>query len=151
MRISARMTIFLMLLPATGVVGQKIKVHYNRAIHFQRYKTYAWAEHELLTRQDKENEKLIERALIKAVNAQLQVKGLTEDRTNPDLYVAYHGGSAVGDSKAGVAYAPHDLAGPGAGKVWTTNTIPGSIPNVWVAMQGVVSFELTDAKTNMVI
>lgn len=150
MRSIARITIVLLLL-ATGAWGQKTKIHYDHTVDFRRYKTYTWTEHRLLTRQSKKNGELIDRALVRAVNAQLRSRGLTEDQGNPDLYVAYQGGSAVADSKTGAAYAPHDLAGWGAGKVYTSNTIPGSVPNVWVTMQGVVLFELTDAKTGTIV
>ena len=143
--------IILMMLSAGSAWGQKIETRYDPSIDFQRYKTYAWRERKLATQQGKENEKLIDQALVSAVNAQLQAKGLTENPNAPDLYVTYNGGSTIGDSKAGAAYTPYDLAGYGVGDVWTSNQIPGSVPNVWVSMQGVLLFELTDAKTESAV
>jgi hypothetical protein len=47
---------------------------------------------------------------------------------------------------------PHEVANPGTlGTTFTTNTIPGSIPNVWVEMHGAVVFEVTDAKSGAVV
>lgn len=145
------LTLTLVIFSALSAWGQKIETEYDHHANFQQYRTYTWGEIKLLTRQSKENEKLIEQAIVKAVDAELQSKGLHEDDNAPDLYVACRGGSAVADSKVGAAYAPHDLAGWGAGKVWTTNTIPGSVPNVWVTTQGVILFEMTDSKTDMVV
>lgn len=140
-----------MIFSAISVWGQKVDIHYDHSANFQRYRTYAWGERKLLTRQGRENETLIDQAIVSAVNAELQARGLSEDQNAPDLYVAYRGGAAVADSKAGAAYAPHDLAGWGAGKVWTSNTIPGSVPNVWATMQGVLLFEMTDSRTDTVV
>ncbi|MEJ2010554.1 MAG: DUF4136 domain-containing protein [Acidobacteriota bacterium] len=151
MRVTSSLTVVLMMLSAAGLWGQKVETRYDHSIDFRQYKTYTWRERKLLTRQSKENEKLIDQALVNAVNTQLRAKGLTEDQNAPDLFVDYSGGSTVADSKAGAAYAPHDLAGWGAGNVWTSNAIPGSVPNVWATMQGILLFEVVDAKTDSVV
>lgn len=145
------LTLTLVIFLAISAWGQKVKTQYDHSVDFQHYRTYAWGEHKLLTRQSKENEKLIDEAIVRAVGAELRAKGLSEDHNHPDLYVDYRGGFAVADSKVGAAYAPHDLAGWGVGKVWTTDTIPGSVPNVWVTIQVVILFEVTDAKTDAVV
>ncbi len=139
----------MMFLPVTQGWGQKVDTRFDPATDFQRYKTYAWGERKLLTMQDPENQKLIDLALVSAVNAQLHSKGLTEEQSAPDFYVTYKGGATVADSKSGFAYSPADLRGWGA-VTWSGNTIPGSVPNVWVSMRGVLLFEITDAKTNAI-
>jgi hypothetical protein len=141
------LVVLWMMLPVSGVWGQKIETKYDHANDFRRYRTYAWRERKLLTQQNKENQELIDKALVSAVNTQLQAKGLTEDNNAPDFYVTYRGGSTIADSKSGHAYFANDLAW-GVGPAWTNDTIPGSVPNVWVSMQGVLLFEVTDAKTD---
>src|SRR5574337_1712270 len=149
-RISASV-VFLAMLPLTTALGQKVETKYDHSVDFHQYKTYAWKERRLLTRQGKQTEELIDHALVGAVNSQLRAKGLVEEQNGPDLYLNYDGSSTIGDSKAAAAYAPHDLRGYGAGNVWTSNAIPGSIPNVWVSMEGVLLFEAIDAKTGSVV
>ena len=144
------MIVVLMMWPVIAVWGQKIDTRYDHSNDFRRYKTYAWRERKLLTQQNKENQELIDQALVSAVNAQLHAKGMTEDKNAPDFYVTYRGGSTIADSKAGHAYAPYQLSGWGVGPTFTNDTIPGSVPNVWVSMQGLLLFEVTDAKTDSV-
>ena len=151
MKIRYAVSVILMLLPVSSIWGQKVETKYDHGVDFQRYKTYAWKEPELATKQNKEFEKVIQQALVDAANAQLRAKGLTENQDSPDLYVTYSGGSSTKDSKAAAAYAPQDLRGYGVGQVWTSNAIPGSIPNVWVSTEGVLLFEVTDARTDSVV
>lgn len=150
MRVKSGLLVISLLLSAAAMRGQKIDTRFDHNNDFRRYRTYAWRERKLLVQQSKENEKLIDDALVNAVNTQLHAKGLTEDKNAPDLYVTYRGGSTVADSEAGHAYAPYQLAGWGVGPVFTNDTIPGSVPNVWVSMEGILLFEVTDAKTDSV-
>jgi hypothetical protein len=149
MKVKFSSIVILVMMPVTGMWGQKVETQYDHANDFRRYKTYAWRERKLMTQQSKENQKRIDEALVSAVNTQLQAKGLKEDNSAPDFYLTYWGGSAIADSKSGHAYLPRDLA-LGVSPVWTSNTIPGSVPNVWVSMQGELLFEVTDAKTDSV-
>jgi Domain of unknown function (DUF4136) len=142
----------LLCLAASGGLAQKAETQFDRSTDFSRYKTYAWREYNLLTQQHPENEKLIEHSLVEAVNARLRADGLTETASNPDFYLSYHGGSGMTQGQSGSALKPHEVANPGAlGTTFTTNTIPGSIPNVWVEMHGTVVFEVTDAKSGAVV
>jgi len=151
MRVKSSLIVISMMLPLTGMWGQKVETQYDHGNDFRRYKTYAWRERKLLTQQNKENEKLIDEALVSAVDTQFRAKGLTEDNNaTPDFYVTYRGGSTIADLKSSHAYRPGDLGGWQLGPAWNTDTIPGSIPNVWVSMEGVLLFEVTDAKTDSV-
>lgn len=152
MRPKSILTGVFIILSAVGAWGQKIDIKYDHNNDFRRYKTYAWQERKLLTLQSKENQKLIDQALVSAVNAQLQAKGLKEVQSAPDFYLTYDGGSSIKDSKAGPAYAPYDVAGfsPYGLSGGLACGIPGSTPNVWVSMQGALLFEVTDAKTNAI-
>jgi len=141
-----------MILSSASAWCQKVDVKYDHNTEFGRYKTYAWQERKLQTLQSKANQKLIDEALVSAVNAQLKAKGLTEVQSNPDFYLAYDGGSSIKDSKAGPAYAPYYTAGfsPYGLSGGLACGIPGSTPNVWVSMQGELLFAVTDAKTGAV-
>ena len=149
MKVKFSLIVILAMLPVTGMWGQKIETQYDHSTDFRRYKTYAWRERKLLSQQSKENQKRIDDALVNAVNKQLQAKGLRENNSAPDFYLTYSGGSMIADSKSGHAYLPRDLA-LGVAPVWTSNTIPGSVPNVWVSMEGMLLFEVADAKTDSV-
>jgi len=141
--------VWVLLLGVPGW-GQSVDVKYDRSTDFRAYKTYAWQERKLLTLQGKENDKLLDQALVDAFNSQLQAKGLTEDPSAPDLYVSYAGGGTE-DSKSGHGYSGGDLAGWGVQGTWTSNTVPGSVSNVWVSVHGVLHLEMTDAKTKSVV
>ena len=142
----------LVCLAVSGGRAQKAETQFDRRVDFSRYKTYAWREYNLTTQQNPQNEKLIEHSLVNAVNARLKADGLTESQNNPDFYVSYHGGSGMTHGASGSALKPHEVSNPSTmGTTFTSNTIPGSIPNVWVEMHGVVVFELTDAKSNTVV
>jgi hypothetical protein len=151
MKLRFSLVLVFTILSVSSAWSQKVTVKYDHSANFLNYKTYGWKPPQLLTQQGKENEKLINQTLIDAVNTQLQSKGLTEVQNNPDLYVTYSGGSMVGNSKAGTAYAPYDLRAAPVSGVWTSNTIPGSVPNVWVSMEGILMFEIRDAKTDDVV
>jgi hypothetical protein len=152
MRLRSSLTAVLMILSAASAWSQKVDVKYDRNTDFGRYKTYAWRDRKLQTLQSKANEKLIDEALVSAVNAQLQAKGMTEVHSNPDFYLAYDGGSSIKDSKAGPAYAPYYTSGfsPYGLSGGLACGIPGSTPNVWVSMEGALLFEIIDAKTDSV-
>jgi hypothetical protein len=152
MRMRSGSAVVLLCLAVSGGRAQKAETHFDRSIDLSRYKTYAWREYNLLTQQNPQNEKLIEHSLVEAVDAQLKAKGLTETPNNPDFYLSYHGGSGMTQGQSGSALKPHEVANPGAlGTTFTTNTIPGSIPNVWVEMHGAIVFEVTDAKSGAVV
>jgi Domain of unknown function (DUF4136) len=152
MRMRSSLAVMLLLLLATGARAQKVETDFDRSTDFSRYKTYAWREYNLSTQQHPENEKLIEQSLVEAVDAQLKTKGLTESQNNPDLYLSYRGGASMTQGQSGSALKPHEVANPSTlGTTFTGNTIPGSIPNVWVEMHGAVVFEVTDAKSKAVV
>ena len=150
MKLKFSLAVVLTTLSVSVALGQKVKTRYDHSADFNHYRTYGWKARQLVTRQNKENEKLIDEALVSAVNAQLQARGLKEDKNAPDLFVTFSAGSLAGGSKAGTAYAPYDFR-PGVSGVWTSNTIPGSVPNVWASMEGIILFEMTDAKTDSVV
>jgi len=151
MKMTCSLAVMVVCLAASGW-AQKAETQFDRSTDFSRYKTYAWREFNRTTQQNPQNEKLIEHSLVDAVNARLRADGLAETQENPDFYVSYHGGSGMTQGASGSAMKPHEVSNPGTmGTTFTTNTIPGSIPNVWVEMHGAVVFEVTDAKSNTVV
>lgn len=139
------------LVGASTVWAQKVETHYEKGTDFSRFKTYAWRDRELSTQQSQQNQELISHSLTDAVNAQLKAKGLTEVQDAPDFYLSFRGGSYVAEGKSGHSMTPQDVSGGGVWGKWTTDILPGSVPNVWVAMQGVIRFDVIDAKTNAVV
>jgi len=131
--------------------AQKVQTHSDPGVDFSHYKTYAWGERKLLTQQGPENRKLIDDSLVSAVSAQLKASGLSESQTTPDFYLSYQGGSFISKAAAGSAITPLEQAYPNLSGTWTSDTIPGSVPNVWVVMQGQIAFNITDAKSNKVV
>jgi len=140
--------ILWMLVLAVPTWAQTVEVKFDRSVDFRGYKTYAWQERKILFQQSKEDQKLIDQALVEAFNAQLKAKGLTENPSAPDFYLTYMGGSVIDDVKSGHAYSPYDVAGQ---QTWNYSTIPGSTPNVWFSMRGMLLVEVTDAKTNTIV
>ncbi|HEY6289963.1 MAG TPA: DUF4136 domain-containing protein [Terriglobia bacterium] len=128
--------------------GQKVETHYDRSADFSRYKTYAWKDRELLTRQGPDAEKQLEQSIVGAVNAQLKAKGLVETSESADLYLSYHGGALPGKHGAGepVSARQPDLGGP-----FNTTIVPGSVPNVWFSVQGQIVFDFVDPKSNATV
>src|SRR5215831_1808328 len=152
MRVKSSLAVMWLCLAVSGGRAQKAETQFARTADFSRYKTYAWREYNLITQQSPQNEKLIEHSLVEAVNARLKADGLTETPSNPDFYLSYHGGSGMTQGQSASAVKPHEVANPGTlGTTFTSNTIPGSIPNVWVEMHGAVVFEVVDAKSNAVV
>ena len=152
MGMRSSLAFMLVCLAVSGGRAQKAETQFDRSVDFSRYKTYAWREYNLTTQQNPQNEKLIEHSLVNAVNARLKADGLTESQNNPDFYVSYHGGSGMTHGASGSALKPHEVSNPSTmGTTFTSNTVPGSIPNVWVEMHGMVVFEVKDAKTDQVV
>ncbi len=139
------------LVGVSGARAQKVETHYEKGTDFSRLKTYAWRDRVLSTQQSQQNQELISRSLTDAVNAQLKAKGLTEVQDAPDFYLSFHGGSYVAEGKSGHSMTPQDVSGGGVWGKWSTDVLPGSIPNVWVAMQGAIRFDVIDAKTDGVV
>ena len=139
------------LIGAAPLGAQSVETQVTPGIDFRGYKTYEWKDRLLMTRQSKENQDLINQALLDAFNAQLKAKGLTENPNAPDIYLTYKGGSMIGDAKSGARYSPGNIAAGQGQSTYIDTTIPGSIPNVWVSMQGILHLEVSDAKTKTVV
>lgn len=88
MRHHATRALFLALLFAACpsiLFAQKIKVDYDKATDFSKFKTYAWAE------LNPPAMPLLRLNIIGAIEQQLSAKGLAKVTANPDVYVGYSG------------------------------------------------------------
>jgi hypothetical protein len=75
----------LTIVVATAALAQKIKVEYDKATDFSKYKTYAIDP-------EKESAKpMLRLAIQAAVQHDLEARGLTKVAENPDLYVQMYG------------------------------------------------------------
>jgi len=150
MRMKHRLAIIVVLVAVSTARAQKLETQYDRNADFSSYKTYTWRQERLLTQLSKENQALVKRSLVNAVNAQLQAKGFTQTQSGPSFYVGYSGGS-MAKGMAGEGMTPEELAHPMALDTWQATMMPSEVPNVWVAMEGTLEFDVIDPKSNTVV
>jgi hypothetical protein len=142
--------IIAVLLVFGSARAQKVETQYDHNADFSNYKTYAWRQERLLTQLSRENQARVKQSLVNAVNAQLQAKGFTQTQSAPSFYVGYSGGS-MAKGMAGEGMTPEELAHPMTLDTWDATIMPSEVPNVWVAMEGTLEFDVIDAKSNTVV
>jgi len=150
MKITHSLGIIGMLLALSSARAQKVETQYDHNADFSSFKTYAWRQERLLTQLSRENLALVKHSLVNAVNAQLQAKGFTQIQSAPSFYVGYSGGS-MAKGMAGEGMTTEELAHPMTLDTWDATMMPSEAPNVWVAMQGVLEFDVIDPKSNSVV
>src|SRR6516165_7675466 len=150
MRVKGGLGIIGALLVVSSARAQKVETQYDRNAYFSSYKTYTWRQERLLTQLSKENQARVKQSLVNAVNAQLQAKGFTQTQSGPSFYVGYSGGS-MAKGMAGEGMTPEELAHPMALDTWQATMMPSEVPNVWVAMEGTLEFDVIDPKSNTVV
>ena len=75
----------LLALPASA---QKVYVDFDKSVDFSQYKTFAWKAPDEASLA--EESPLMHERVKSAIMSQLTSGGLTEDTSDPDLYVTYH-------------------------------------------------------------
>ena len=85
MRTKHSLGILGVLLAVSMARAQKVETQYDHNADISSYKTYAWRQERLLTQLSKENQALVNRSLVNAVNTQLQAKGFTQTQTAPSF------------------------------------------------------------------
>ncbi|HEU0253171.1 MAG TPA: DUF4136 domain-containing protein [Pyrinomonadaceae bacterium] len=75
----------LMLLWAVSAGAQDIRYNYVRGTDFSKYKTYKWVK---VPNAQYPNQ-ILDGQIMKAIEDQMAIKGLSKDEENPDLYIAY--------------------------------------------------------------
>jgi hypothetical protein len=78
-----------------GVQAQKIKVEYNKNLDFSRFKTFAWGQHDAVSRP------MLALAIIGAIEQELTKRGLRKVENNPDVFIQVYGSV---DSDMSVSY-----------------------------------------------
>ncbi len=68
----------------TIAVAQSVNYDYDRSADFTRFKTYTWVRGTEL------NDELNHKRVVRAIDAQLAAKGLSQVERNGDVLVAYH-------------------------------------------------------------
>ncbi len=119
--------------------AQKIKVAYDPNLDFAKFKTFAWGEHDAVSRP------MLALAIAGAIEEELTKRGLQKTDSHPDLYVQMYGST---DSDMAVSYS--DLYSGYAGippfdqnfLMW--GAVPGSTTTV-VVHKGQLVVDLIDA------
>ena len=80
-----RLLFAIALLALPGAVrAQQVKVHYDHAVDFTRFKTYSWLEGE------PSNDPVAHRQILLTIDKQLMSKGLRRVEEGGDLNIAYY-------------------------------------------------------------
>ena len=134
--------------------AQKITTDWVKGYNFAGLKRFAWKRNQLVTMRHPEDNKILDRKIMRTVTEELAAKSIVEDSANPDFYLFYHAGPGDEGLLAGatapaglesiqppVLGAPDIVAGPNV----------GFAPNVWYSVQGKFVFYALDCKSNKVI
>jgi hypothetical protein len=143
-----------------GIAGaQNVKTDYVKDYHFGALKRFAWKANHLVTQRHPDDNKLLDKKIMRAVAEQLAAKGIVEDAANPDFYLFYHAGPGEDGLQVGAA-TPEGLdsmrsgeLNPAGSPTWTAGagTSVGVAPNVWYSVQGKFVFYVVDSKSKTVI
>jgi hypothetical protein len=109
------------------VPAQDVKVEYNKAEDFSRFKSYSWVTKETYARP------LLAMDIMAAIDEQLRAKGLDRLETAADLIVTTYGAL---ETDMSVSFDPSTYVMPGLeGPVWWTTgavVIPGNSTAVFI-------------------
>jgi Domain of unknown function (DUF4136) len=136
----ARMA-FLCLILKTAA-AQKLTTSADKSFDFKGAKSYAWGKNHIITRQGKAVDAQINEKIVEEVNRSLVAKGFKEDSAHPDFYISYEAGAsdALGQVES--------IGVPPPVTTTTVGPIYGLTPNVWYSVEGHITFQITDAKSN---
>jgi hypothetical protein len=120
--------------------AQEIRFNYLQGTDFSKYKTYKWVK---VPKAQYPNQ-ILDDQIMRAIDAQLALKGLTKTEDNPDLYVTYQ--AAVNQEKQWNSYSTGgDYWGWGGWRGWggmSTTTTTSQTINV-----GTLSCDIYDVAT----
>ena len=133
---------------APSVVGQKVKVGYDKTVDFSKYKTYTWAEPTMPPTRP-----FVHGAVVDSVDYELKNKGLQRTDKDGDLLLAGAGGIAFGASAAAGAPVLSVYGSPPifpTTSVWTGSS--GTLPTATSYVpQGALQLQFVDRATNRVV
>lgn len=140
------MVIFLLcvsvLHPPDYAVAQDVKSSFDKSADFKKYKKYTWGSNYLLTRQPKDLQERINKAIIDSINRNLQAGGFVEDDKNPDFKIIYEAG---GLPKADVGAQRELYAADMVNYTW--GDLGGISSDAWVYSLARLQITVTDAAT----
>jgi hypothetical protein len=120
--------------------AQEIRFNYLQGTDFSKYKTYKWVK---VPKAQYPNQ-ILDEQIMRAIDAQLALKGLTKTEDNPDLYVTYQ--AALNQEKQWNSYSTGgDYWGWGGWRGWggmSTTTTTSQTINV-----GTLSCDIYDVAT----
>ncbi len=97
-------------------------VDYDQNADFSSFKTYAWAGEK-----NPEVSDLVHNRILQAVGEQLQAKGLSSVKSDPDVYVTYHGDdnevTVIDTTHYGYGYGPGWYWGGGMGMTGSSSQV----------------------------
>jgi len=79
------LVIGLLAIWCTAAYAQDIKFNFLRGTDYSKYKTYKWVK----VPNAQYPNSILDDQIMRAIDAQLSLKGLTKTEENPDLYVTY--------------------------------------------------------------
>ena len=85
----------LICILSLGVQAQKIKVEYNKNLDFSKFKTFAWGQHDAVSRP------MLALAILGAIEQELTKRGLRKVEADPDAFIQVYGSV---DSDMNVSY-----------------------------------------------
>jgi len=138
--------------------AQKIKTDYSKEFNFDALKRFAWRENHLSTMRHPEDNKLLDRKIMRAVSQELATKGFIEDKLDPDFFLSYRAGIADEISQVGSSPTSGEvLQGTGVNSASSTawgagaTSTAGFAPSVWYSLQGQIDSSATDSKSNALV
>jgi len=115
---------------------------YDTNADFTSLKTYAWAPLE-----HKEISGLMNQRIVQAIDEQLQAKGLSQTKSDPDVYVTYHGD----DNERVVLDTTHYGYHYGPGWYWGGGGIATSTTQVRTYREGTLIVDIYNAAEKQLI
>jgi hypothetical protein len=128
--------------PPDHAVAQDVKSSFDKSADFKKYKKYTWGSNYLLTRQPKDVQERINKAIIDSINRNLQAGGFIEDDNNPDFKIIYEAG---GLPKADVGAQRELYAADMVNYAW--GDLGGISSDAWVYSLAKLQITVTDAAT----
>lgn len=108
------MSIAFSMLLILYACGPRVQTGKTANVDLDNYQTYAWLPNGDSIQNDKYDDELLNQTIVQEVNQEMQAKGYTLDRTNPDLLVLVH---TMFDEETSTVrepiYATYDYYAPG--------------------------------------
>lgn len=139
----------LVLSFAIQAFGQKVKIGYDKAADFSKYRTYTWAKP-----QTNPERPVLYDYVVKAVDAELRTKGLEKTESSGDLTLVPAGGIDYGSNlQAGTPVLPVYGGGPPPSMnatMWT-GAQPALGSSGPITAKGNLTLEFVDRQSNDVV